>query len=279
MNAQSKEDEKVLLVEGDRIGILYMMTVDFLVARIEKLQKELGEQIKKKKIQTEKWTKGIMQTGYANGGSTLFIKNNLKATHEYHATGVKHLHHNALRFDIGVYFEANGHGTLICSKQVREDIGELLNELSGLKSSEGSLLNDLIYNLSVLESYLLLSNPVTGDAVINMLLVESSLFLLGMNIEDLDKLYADLPNKTSKCVVAKKELIRTTPNELDVIAPFCLKESLDEYRNSHPGIRFTVRPSGTEDIVRIYVEAPSEAEVEERTREIQAIITANKMVN
>ena len=27
-------------------------------------------------------------------------------------TGVKHLHHKAKEFDIGVYFEANGHGTV-----------------------------------------------------------------------------------------------------------------------------------------------------------------------
>jgi hypothetical protein len=27
-------------------------------------------------------------------------------------TGVKHLHHEAQKFDIGVYFEANGHGTV-----------------------------------------------------------------------------------------------------------------------------------------------------------------------
>jgi phosphomannomutase len=30
-------------------------------------------------------------------------------------TGVKHLHHKALEYDIGVYFEANGHGTVIFS--------------------------------------------------------------------------------------------------------------------------------------------------------------------
>lgn len=27
-------------------------------------------------------------------------------------TGVKHLHHRAQSYDIGVYFEANGHGTV-----------------------------------------------------------------------------------------------------------------------------------------------------------------------
>jgi hypothetical protein len=29
------------------------------------------------------------------------------------ATGVKFLHHEALKYDIGVYFEANGHGTVL----------------------------------------------------------------------------------------------------------------------------------------------------------------------
>lgn len=30
-------------------------------------------------------------------------------------TGVKFLHHRALEFDVGVYFEANGHGTVVFS--------------------------------------------------------------------------------------------------------------------------------------------------------------------
>lgn len=32
-------------------------------------------------------------------------------------TGVKHLHHKAQEFDVGVYFEANGHGTVSTSMQ------------------------------------------------------------------------------------------------------------------------------------------------------------------
>lgn len=34
-------------------------------------------------------------------------------------TGVKHLHHKAQEFDIGVYFEANGHGTVLFSKKTK----------------------------------------------------------------------------------------------------------------------------------------------------------------
>lgn len=34
------------------------------------------------------------------------------------STGVKHLHHEAeCKYDVGVYFEANGHGTVLFSPQ------------------------------------------------------------------------------------------------------------------------------------------------------------------
>ena len=36
------------------------------------------------------------------------------------STGVKHLHHKALEFDVGVYFEANGHGTVLFSQRATE---------------------------------------------------------------------------------------------------------------------------------------------------------------
>ncbi|KAI5279709.1 Phosphoacetylglucosamine Mutase, partial [Ascosphaera acerosa] len=54
---------------------------------------------------------GVVQTAYANGSSTEYIEKVLKLPVVCTPTGVKHLHHAALRFDVGVYFEANGHGT------------------------------------------------------------------------------------------------------------------------------------------------------------------------
>ena len=37
-------------------------------------------------------------------------------------TGVKHLHHRAVDFDIGVYFEANGHGTVVFGAAAQQKI-------------------------------------------------------------------------------------------------------------------------------------------------------------
>ena len=48
---------------------------------------------------------GLVQTAYANGASTAFISDKLGVPVSCVPTGVKHLHHEALKFDIGVYFE------------------------------------------------------------------------------------------------------------------------------------------------------------------------------
>jgi len=37
-------------------------------------------------------------------------------------TGVKHLHLKAVEYDIGIYFEANGHGTVIFSDKASKRI-------------------------------------------------------------------------------------------------------------------------------------------------------------
>ena len=68
---------------------------------------------------------GIVQTAYANGSSTDYITNTLNVPVACVPTGVKHLHHRALEFDIGVYFEANGHGTVVFSDAATAKIREV----------------------------------------------------------------------------------------------------------------------------------------------------------
>lgn len=58
----------------------------------------------------------------------------------YAATGVKYLHEKAEHFDIGVYFEANGHGTVIFKDS-------FLGKIDALLSNKEFLLNaDFIKN-------------------------------------------------------------------------------------------------------------------------------------
>ena len=99
-------------------------------------------------------------------------------------TGVKHLHHKAQDFDIGVYFEANGHGTVTFSDNAHSKIRE--------KAAAGSAAG------VKLEQLMNVINETVGDAISDMLLVESILHVKGWSVVDWSKAYTDLPNRLMK---------------------------------------------------------------------------------
>ncbi|KRY55926.1 Phosphoacetylglucosamine mutase [Trichinella britovi] len=82
------------ILDGDKIAVLM---VSFVLDLIQKgnLRTSIG----------------VVQTAFANGSSTRYIEDVLKIPVVITETGVKHLHREAKKFDIGIYFEANGHGT------------------------------------------------------------------------------------------------------------------------------------------------------------------------
>lgn len=60
-------------------------------------------------------------------------------------TGVKHLHHKAQEFDVGVYFEANGHGTVSISMQCIRS-ANMYKILVGLAGEGGLSFSAYIYD-------------------------------------------------------------------------------------------------------------------------------------
>jgi len=154
-----KNNGKFFLLDGDRIAALIATY----------LQKKLGPSSAVKL--------GVVQTAYANGASTNYLKT-LGIETVCTKTGVKHLHHAALDFDIGVYFEANGHGTVLFSTNAIE-------KLKSENQSEILLLAKLV-------------NQTVGDALSDMLAVEAVLSLLNWTMEDWANIYSDYPNRLMK---------------------------------------------------------------------------------
>jgi phosphoacetylglucosamine mutase len=71
--------------------------------------------------------------------SSLFVYNHLNVVQNtvvFAKTGVKYVHHKAEQFDIGVYFESNGHGTAIFSAPFLDKVEESL--LSFTESSDNT---------------------------------------------------------------------------------------------------------------------------------------------
>ena len=133
--------------------------------------------IMKKLGKTSSVRMGVVQTAYANGASTKFLNESGVAV-DCAKTGVKNLHHLALNFDIGIYFEANGHGTVLFSK-------DCIEKLKNENQTELLLLTNLI-------------NQTVGDAFSDLFAIEAILHLLNFSVNDWLKMYDDFPNRLMK---------------------------------------------------------------------------------
>lgn len=75
-------------------------------------------------------------------------------------------------------------------------------------------------------------------------------------------LYTDLPSKMIKVPVRDKQLVVCSEDETQVVYPEALQLALNEAMAQCEKGRCFVRPSGTEDVVRVYAEAVDMEQVE-----------------
>ncbi|XP_046877348.1 phosphoacetylglucosamine mutase isoform X2 [Hypomesus transpacificus] len=206
----------------------------------------------------------VVQTAYANGSSTHYLENTMKVKVKCTKTGVKHLHHAAQEFHIGVYFEANGHGTVLFSAAAEDRI---------LQLSQDPNINDERKRAAfLLQNTVDLINQTVGDAISDMLLIEAVLAIRGMTVQQWDSIYTDLPNRQLKVKVAERGVIVTTDAERRTLSPAGLQEAIDSLARKYGQGRAFVRPSGTEDIVRVYAEATNQESADALAYEVSLAV-------
>lgn len=92
-----------------------------------------------------------------------------------------------------------------------------------------------------------------------------------MSYEDWIKIYSELPSKQVKVAVPDKSRLVCSEDETYLISPDSLQQDLNTLMKSVSMGRIFIRPSGTEDVVRIYAEATQKEDVEvlvNRTKEL-----------
>ena len=110
---------KWILIDGDKIAIVTSLL--------------LAQELQAADMQ-HTYSLGVVQTAYANGAASDFLKEKGIKT-GMAKTGVKYVHHKALEYDIGIYYEANGHGTVIFSDRFLLDVN---NRMKAVNSSNSS---------------------------------------------------------------------------------------------------------------------------------------------
>ncbi|KAK9060467.1 hypothetical protein SSX86_021171 [Deinandra increscens subsp. villosa] len=166
---------------------------------------------------------GVVQTAYANGASTKYL-NDLGLQVILTPTGVKYLHGKAHEYDIGLE---------------RQNAAKRLWAVTKL------------------------INQAVGDALSGLLLVEAILQHMGWSIDKWNELYHDLPSRQLKVKVADRTAVVTTNAETIVDRPPGLQEAITALTVKYPQGRCFVRPSGTEDVVRVYAEANTQEAADE----------------
>ncbi|XP_040998417.1 phosphoacetylglucosamine mutase-like [Juglans microcarpa x Juglans regia] len=241
----SKGCSDIELVDGDKILSLFAI---FIKEQLSTLSKERGENTGS----NYQARLGVVQTAYANGASTDFLKK-LELEVIFTPTGVKHLHEKAAEFDIGIYFEANGHGTILFSESFLCWLEARHKELSSV--SKGSEQETAALRLLAVST---LINQAVGDALSGLLLVEAILQHMGWSIRRWSELYQDLPSRQVKVKVVDRTAVVTANAETIVVRPPGIQEAINIETAKYPQGRSFIRPSGTEDVIRVYAEASTQ---------------------
>ena len=232
-----------LLFDGDKIAALVATHLADLLARC-------GDAL------APPLRVGVVQTAYANGASTAYVAETLGLETACTPTGVKHLHPEAERFDVGVYFEANGHGTAVFSDDALCRVREAAAKTNARAKEGETNAADAAAALDELVALTEAINPAVGDALSGILVVEAVLRAKGWDLERWNAMYTDLPSKQVKVTVADRSVISTTDAERRATTPAGLQPAVDAaVAAAGPRARAFARPSGTEDVVRVYAEA------------------------
>jgi phosphoacetylglucosamine mutase len=103
-------------------------------------------------------------------------------------------------------------------------------------------------------------NEATGDAISDLLLALFILDQLKWSFEKWDGLYQSMPCRLLKLSVPEKSLFESDPlDEERLVRPAGFQDTLSQIvgKGKEGAVRAFVRPSGTENYLRVYVEAES----------------------
>lgn len=257
---------EILLGDGSRICVLFARVLAHFRNKVQEQRDQfdtaLVDELCGSKV-------GVVYTAYSNSAYVDYAQNVLKLGASIAKTGVKFVHTKAKEYDIGIYFEANGHGTIIYKHKM---LTLLKNLESSAKNEEAKQLAEDFYN------YLVGQNNINGDAISNVLLMLASIEILDIDIHDIFTCYQDNLSYTSKVNLRDRTLMKSTEDERVLAQPADIQPQVDQIMKEYPGYIGFVRGSGTEDVCRVYVEGKDEAKLKELEGRLKKVISEHPLL-
>ncbi|UKJ90818.1 phosphoglucosamine mutase [Theileria orientalis] len=274
MNADKEYSVRVL--NGDRLTVIKLMLLWTLLRTCRKRLRI-----------------GVLLTRYSNGYTVSFILGLFKKWHsenpnvswelEFFNTGIKNAERLSEKYYISVYYETNGHGNIVFNKLFIPDASP--DKISGsdlrLNQRDSQSLADLKRRLdpsdgsfdaefrdkfseSLLFDLLSLFFP-GGDAILNSLVLELAFRTLKLTFRDCLDLYDYLPFHLSKYdipITFRELFVSSNEDETVLVEPEGFQDKINSMTVQFRCCRAFLRPSGTEALLRIYVEAEKRDDVD-----------------
>ena len=106
----------------------------------------------------------------------------------------------------------------------------------------------------------------------DLLFVEAILCEEEMSLSTWDSLYKELPSRQLKVKVSDRSIFKTTAADTKLTHPHHLQPQIDKLVSQVPRGRAFIRPSGTEDVVRVYAEAETREQCDSLAQNIAKLI-------
>ena len=227
-------DDNFILADGDRFATLMAQQIAYTI----------------KAAGLENVTIGVGQTAYSNGAATDYLMELPGVQVVDSKTGVKHLEKAVENFDVGIYWEPNGHGTVLYSDEFRSVLQNA--QVDG--------------NVEYLKCIGMLANQAVGDGVADLLLVMGIMIRKNISFKDWMGIYHERMTANGVVKVNDKSMVKTENFDKTVVAPSALRSRMMKVCDGN--VRAFVRPSGTEDVVRVFAEAEDQETADETALEI-----------
>ena len=256
-----EEDGKngIEIIKGEKIIVLYAKMLDFLIDNFSKnLKIKYNEMIKM----------GIITSKYSNGAFISFCENNLKNYKlSVTKTGINNIQKESKKFDISICYEYNGLGTIYISQDLSTKFGKLSSLIETSKDSQ---------IIELFQLFIALFNSITSDGVSNLIVIESIMKSMNLSIKDVYDFYNEIPYKIVDIKMKYSKFI-TNEDDSKIIEPKNMQIIIDELSNKYANSKIYVRPTGTEDYLRVYVESETDDNCEKIIEELSKRLKEEKI--
>lgn len=227
--------------DGDSDRLVYFTTIPiFKILNGDKLAVFLANYFYSLCSDIKNISIGVVLSHYSNSAAINAL--NDKVCIVTANTGVKNFIKKSRQYDIGIFFEPNGHGSVTFSPKLMSRVDECLN-----RENE----NNFTKTAKIIKALSILFDPCVGDAIGNFLVFEA-LTDEGM-FDKIINIYEELPTRLLTVKVRNKNIF-VMNGDIEIIEPEKLNLAISAI-NKELGGRVFVRPSGTEDVVRVFAEA------------------------